>query len=245
MNYPLAEAILGFVGGSALDERLLRSHNEYAKTQRLDGPGFAGRLGEVLGAYHPATRFAQLNLLDSHDTPRLASLLRDDPRAVDLSVLLQATLPGAPCIYYGDEIGLEGGLDPDNRRAFPWDRGAWDEERLGFTTAALRLRAAEPLLRHGELEVAGAADGWMAFDRFDPGDPGARLRIVVNAGDAPTEVPLGDVAPGSAGADGAGNVEVLELPSLPRTQVVEGDGRDGARVARVPGRSGAVLRVRG
>lgn len=235
MNYPLAEAIYGFVGGSALDEELIGSHHEYAKAERLDGPGFAARLAALLEAYAPATRFAQLNLLDSHDTPRLGSLLRDDEPAVELAVLLQATLPGAPCIYYGDEIGLGGGLDPDNRRAFPWDQRAdWNESRRAFITAALALRQREPLLRRGELRVVAAEAGWLAFDRtLEAGSE--RLRIVVNAGEESAAVPLLD------GPTSPSRIELLELPSSRAELQVEVSG---ASELRVPPRSGAILRLR-
>ena len=64
---------------------------------------------------------AQLNLLGSHDTPRARTLCGGDMDAVRLAMLLQMTLPGAPCVYYGDEIGMEGLMDPDCRRAFPSD----------------------------------------------------------------------------------------------------------------------------
>ncbi len=94
MNYPLAEAIIGYVGGRSLNEPLLRSHHEYGQTERLDGAGFGHRLGELLAAYAPETNAVQLNLLDSHDSPRVFSLLGGDREAMELAVLLQATLPG-------------------------------------------------------------------------------------------------------------------------------------------------------
>src|SRR6266705_3531697 len=109
MNYPLAEAIIGFVGGRSLNEPLLRTHHEYARVTRLDGPAFAARLGELLSDYDPATTAVQLNLLGSHDTPRVLSLLGGDVEAMELAVLLQGTLPGAPCVFYGDEVGITGG----------------------------------------------------------------------------------------------------------------------------------------
>ena len=72
-----------------------------------------------------------------------------DRAAYHLAVLLQATLPGAPCVYYGDEIGLEGGNDPDCRRAFPWDEAGWDAVGLAWTRAGLRARHAPGPPRRG------------------------------------------------------------------------------------------------
>ena len=108
MNYPLAKAIIGYVGGRSLNEALLRTHHEYGHVTRLDGAGFAERLSELLAAYAPETNAVQLNLLGSHDTPRVRSVLGGDREAIELATLLQATLPGAPCIYYGDEVGVDG-----------------------------------------------------------------------------------------------------------------------------------------
>jgi cyclomaltodextrinase / maltogenic alpha-amylase / neopullulanase len=229
MNYPLAEAILGFVGGASINEPLLRSHHEYGQTERTDGPGFAARLGELLGAYDPDVTAVQLNLMDSHDTPRLASLLGGDRAAIELAMLLQATLPGAPCLYYGGEIGLRGGLDPDCRRAFPWDESRWDHELLAFTRAAFGLRRAEPLLRHGTVEIAGADADWVAIERADPDDPSTALIVAINAGT--------DAA--SIGLDGASRIEPLHLADRPLPLVAtDGDAR-----LEVAPRSGAVVRV--
>src|SRR6266481_2596612 len=72
MNYPLAEAILGFAGGSGLDLDVVRSHHEYAEhVRRLDGPSLLSRILELSAAYDPSIVASQLNLLGSHDAPRL------------------------------------------------------------------------------------------------------------------------------------------------------------------------------
>src|SRR6476646_2550039 len=127
MDYPLAEAILGFAGGAHVDLGVIGAHREYgANVHAIDGPAFAARLGELLTAYDPDVVAGQLNLLGSHDTPRVRSILGGDPDAVRLAPLLQLTLPGAPCLYYGDEVGLTGGNDPGCRGAFPWDESRWD-----------------------------------------------------------------------------------------------------------------------
>jgi cyclomaltodextrinase len=85
----------------------------------------------------------QLNLLDSHDTPRILSICSGDTASVKIAMLAQMMLPGAPCIYYGDEIGMTGAFDPDCRRTFPWDRPeAWDRDLLAYVSAAVALRHA-------------------------------------------------------------------------------------------------------
>ncbi|HSK53127.1 MAG TPA: glycoside hydrolase family 13 protein, partial [Clostridia bacterium] len=102
MNYPLAEAIMSFVGGERIDLALVRNHHEYGATVvPTDARGFAARLVELDRAYDPAVVAVQLNLLGSHDAPRVRSVLGGDVAAVRLAMLIQASLPGAPCVYYG------------------------------------------------------------------------------------------------------------------------------------------------
>jgi neopullulanase len=232
MNYPLAEAIIGFVAGGSLNESLLRTHHEYGRVARLDGAAFADRLVSLLEAYDPDVTAVQLNLLSSHDAPRVLSILGGDRRALELAVLLQATLPGAPCTYYGDEIGLTGGIDPDNRRAFPWDETRWDGELLAWTRHAFALRGAEPLLRGaGGTGVVSTEGQAVAFERAN-GD--GRLAIAINAGaEAIALVVARNAAPGRI-------AEAL-LANAPLTVPAVTGGGD--LVIEVPARSGVVVRV--
>ncbi|MFI5226058.1 MAG: alpha-amylase family glycosyl hydrolase, partial [Candidatus Limnocylindrales bacterium] len=109
MNYPLGAAILGFAAGGRLDHAVVDAHDTYRRTvHRLDGPAFAGRLEHLMSVYDPAVTAVQLNLIGSHDAPRALTVLGGDRAALRLATLLQLTLPGAPCIYYGDELGMEG-----------------------------------------------------------------------------------------------------------------------------------------
>jgi cyclomaltodextrinase / maltogenic alpha-amylase / neopullulanase len=234
MNYPLAEAILSFVGAGHFDEPLLRAHHEYGPNVRaIDGPGFATRLRELMTAYDPKVIAVQLNLLDSHDTPRFHSLVRGDRASFRLATLLQATLPGAPCIYYGDEIGLEGGLDPDCRRSFPGDASAWDAELLAFVRAALALRRDNHALRRGSFRVAGASGAAVAFERVVDDD---RVVVALNAGDGTSSLDV-DV-PGAEGCR-------LEPQPLPGLAAASGASIAAAGRAQVQlaARSGAVFRL--
>ena len=143
------------------------------------------------------------------------------------------TLPGAPCIYYGDEMGLEGGLDPDCRRSFPWDESNWDGELLDAVRRLLAVRHAEPLLRHGGLGVVDAHDGAVAFERVDAN---GRLAVGLNAGLEATQLTLARRARAGASA------EVLYAGAsvgAPRPSV-EADGTLGIELA---GRSAIIVRV--
>jgi cyclomaltodextrinase len=234
MNYPLAEAIIGYVGGRALNEALLRSHHEYGRVVRLDGAQFAASIVGLLGAYAPETTAVQLNLLGSHDTPRALSLLGNDREALELAVLLQATLPGAPCVYYGDEVGIEGGIDPDSRRAFPWDETRWDHGLLEAVRDAFALRRAEPAFRSDVVEVTASAGDGIVFARRGPtGD----LAVALNTGNEAATLPL--LREGSAARTG-GSV-ILAMGRARSTPPSLGDA-DGRTTIALPPRSGAVVR---
>ena len=90
--------------------------------------------------------------------------------------------PGAPCIYYGDEIGLKGAHDPDCRRGFPWDDLRWNYNLLNYTKAVIALRKEYPPLRRGSYQRLYSEDRTYAFGRKHEGKT---LIVVINNGDAP------------------------------------------------------------
>jgi cyclomaltodextrinase len=105
--------------------------------------------------------YSTLNLLGSHDVPRILTILKVElahllePERTDLAVrqlkllsLWQISFPGVPCIYYGDEAGLEGGDDPDNRRTYPW--GKEHKALLAWYRNITRLRCTYDVLRTGD-----------------------------------------------------------------------------------------------
>jgi neopullulanase len=236
MNYPLAEAIIGFAGGQKLDMDVVRAHHEYAGSVKpRDGAAFAGRLQELLGAYGPRTVAVQLNLLGSHDAPRLRTVLGGDPARVRLATLLQATLPGAPCLYYGDEVGLTGGIDPGCRGAFPWDASRWEPGLRDTVRTLFRLRLAEPALRDGPLAIVGATASAVAIER---GSGPARFVVVANPGEAPVRLALRFA---DAPAGHGGHLAPVQLPGL--GGVGEAPILDGLATLDVAPLAGAILRV--
>jgi len=235
MNYPLAQAILGYAAQDHLDEGVVRRHHEYGRTvRRRDGAEFGQELVRIMGLYDRAVTEVQLNLLDSHDSPRYRTMAGRDRASYHLAVLLQATLPGAPCTYYGDEVGVEGDTDPDCRRAFPWDEVAWDRDGLAWTRDAYAARHALPALRRGSFRIAGAEGDALAFIRGGDGG-GDPVLVVVNAGrEAAT---LAVHAPELAGAVLAD----VPLPDGPGDGATVAD--DGSASVIVGPRTGRILRA--
>ncbi|MBC8099951.1 MAG: alpha amylase N-terminal ig-like domain-containing protein, partial [Armatimonadetes bacterium] len=119
-------------------------------------------LAEYFAAYRTALPWAianqQLNLLGSHDTPRILSVVHGDVALAQVGVGLLMTYPGVPCIYYGDEIGMLGMRDPDNRRTMPWDESQWNHDLRAYYQRLIALRRGSHALQSGgyqQLEAAG------------------------------------------------------------------------------------------
>jgi glycosidase/sugar/nucleoside kinase (ribokinase family) len=221
-NYPLCFAIREFIGGARLD--LAHAHPDSMRAGGIDAAEYARRVAELLARHTPAHTRRQLNFVDGHDVARLSTLTGGDASSVALAALLLFTFPGAPCIYYGAEVGLEGGMPPDCRRGFP-AAARWRPEVLALHRRLITLRRAYPALRGGAYEPLVAIERTLAFLRRDDG---ATLLVAVNAGDAPARL-------------------VLDVPGAPR--LLEGDAgvavEDGRLAITLAARAGAVLELGG
>jgi cyclomaltodextrinase / maltogenic alpha-amylase / neopullulanase len=164
MNYPFTRLAHGFTVGHKLDQALVEPSG-YKYIEPVDASTLASRLERLLKLYPWEATLAQLNLLGSHDTPRLHNVANGDSSTIKLGTWLQMTLPGTPCIYYGDEIGLEGRHDPDCRRGMPWNENEWNHDLLGFMQSAVRLRRDTPALQYGTYRTLVARGMTFAFER--------------------------------------------------------------------------------
>ncbi|WP_090819771.1 alpha-glycosidase [Paenibacillus sp. yr247] len=163
MNYPFTNAVLDFV-----------------TTGKLDGAGFAHAVGSLLASYPQQANESAFNLLDSHDTPRLLNQCGEDKRRMKLAALLQFTFPGTPCIYYGDEVGMSGGVDPDCRLCMEWDASLQDRDLFEFYRGLITLRKRYEALRTGALRFlyAKPGDARLVLERVNENE---HLLIFVNA----------------------------------------------------------------
>lgn len=178
MNYPLTRAILGFA--AAAIDTTEASRSGYRELPIIDAPDFMNAARTLFSRYREETVFAQLNLLGSHDTPRVRTLLCEDDQALRMAYLLLLTLPGTPCIYYGDEIGLRGGHDPYCRATIPWDSPLeWDHQLRDYLRRLIALRRERPALRHGRFEPLHAEGPLLAYGRRTEGES---LLVVANRG---------------------------------------------------------------
>ncbi|WP_051117135.1 maltodextrin glucosidase, partial [Vibrio campbellii] len=111
-----------------------------------------------------ANQLSQLNQLDSHDTARFLTLLNGDKEKMRLALGLLMTYVGTPCLYYGSEVGLEGGQDPDNRRCFPWEQ-VEASEWLSIYQRWIGIRKQYKALQAGSLQWLYCDEQVMVFVR--------------------------------------------------------------------------------
>lgn len=187
MNYPFQNAVL-----------------DYISTGNADG--FCDRILTVLSHYPKPVVDVLMNSIGTHDTARAITALAGEPcggrgrdwqnehcflpperRAygvtlLKLAAVLQFTLPGVPCIYYGDEIGMEGYGDPFNRRYYDWAHG--DEELRGWYRALGKLRRDHPVLRDGAFVELSSGMGCVAYAR-EKGEQ--KLVVIVNRNNSPMD----------------------------------------------------------
>ncbi|MHA1612810.1 MAG: alpha amylase N-terminal ig-like domain-containing protein [Promethearchaeota archaeon] len=95
----------------------------------------------------------QINLLDSHDVPRFFSLVKENEALMRLAVTILFTYPGIPMIYYGDEIGLTGLNDPQNRLPMEWREELWNQSLFHWYRRLIRIRKDSQALRNGSFQL--------------------------------------------------------------------------------------------
>jgi glycosidase len=180
MNYRLRDAVVGFLAPQAFDSK------GFADSGRILLPSeVAARLESIREDYPDAAYYSLMNLLDSHDTERIrwtltpgtdtaadkelnAANVAEGKQRQRLASLIQFTVPGAPTVYYGDEVGLTGDDDPDDRRTMPaFDSSSTDKKLFVHYLSLNLLRKTQDVLVHGDLNVLLADDaaGLLAYGR--------------------------------------------------------------------------------
>jgi len=164
MNYLFAAPTIAFAAGDRVDLAQLEGRSYYPYPA-LFAKEYGAQIQKVLDLYPWQIQLTQLNLLASHDTARLLTIARGDKASVELATLLLLTFPGAPSIYYGDEVGLPGALDPDSRRGFPLE-AQWELDVLDYHKQLIALRHKYPALRTGSYHILFAEGTVYVFARI-------------------------------------------------------------------------------
>ncbi|WP_013320735.1 glycoside hydrolase family 13 protein [Gloeothece verrucosa] len=163
MNYPFAEATIAFVAGDRVLKEYYQSQ-DFKPYPALSAATYGEKMQQLLSRYPWDIQLTQLNLFNSHDTARVLTTSGKDKSSIKLITFLMFTFPGAPSIYYGDEVGLEGGKDPDCRRTFPKEEN-WDLEVLKYHKEIIAIRHQYAALRTGDYQIVYADDTVYVFSR--------------------------------------------------------------------------------
>jgi glycosidase len=198
MNYRFRNAVMGYFG--KVDDKGFPDDNQALQNPSL----FARKLNAVREDYPDATYYTLMNLLDSHDTQRILWSLTPGDRnreakefnaanlalgkdMLALAAVVQMTTPGAPTVYYGDELGMTGGHDPGSRGGMPWDRAKWDRDLFEFVKQIIRLRKAQPVLRRGQYRALMAEGESFAYERVYEGQ---RIVVAFNTATHPADITI-------------------------------------------------------
>lgn len=189
MNYVFSRNAMGFFGAETLrTEERPGGFDLMPLTARQ----FARRVDHMVSIHHPEITQAQMNMLDSHDTARILWMYREDESALRLSLLFQMVMPGTPCIYYGTEIGMTGGPEPESRGAFPWEQAEqWNHDLLEFSKAVVALRHRYAALSVGTYRTLLHDHGHFAMRRDFEGE---LVVVIFNTAHAAEEITV-ELAP--------------------------------------------------
>lgn len=159
MGYPFRDNIVSFLKGNITSKEL---NNKFM----------------TIKENYPKESFkANLNLISSHDVARIKTELNYDEAMVKLAVATQMTFEGIPYIYYGDEAGLCGGTDPDNRKTYPWKNE--DEDMIEFYKESINTRKKYNVLINGDTEFIDTNDDDVfGYIRFN--DKCEKILILIN-----------------------------------------------------------------
>lgn len=179
MGYPFRENLIQFLKGNINSRQL---NNKYME----------------LKENYPKEAFkSNLNLIGTHDVTRIKTELNCDKDLVKLAVATQMTFEGVPYIYYGDEAGLEGKTDPDNRRAYPWKYE--DEDMVEFYRNIINTRSRNKALSLGDTQFIDSKNedifGFLRIEEDEKGE-GEKVLVLFNRSDKRQRVVLeieGDV----------------------------------------------------
>jgi len=166
--------------------------------RKTDLKNFSDRLAHLLTMYPENVGRVLLNQIDSHDVPRAKTQASNNVKWLKMAILFQFTFTGMPCIYYGSELGMEGGSDPDNRRTVDWNEDSWDDDLFSFYRRVTEWRKKDERLRRGTFRIV-PDDSLFVYERTLDG---RILRIAINNTERPVRFDF-NTDPRFAGVSGA------------------------------------------
>lgn len=165
---------------SGINHRLYNHLIKWIAKKECKANDFANYLSSLRGLTHQNAYHTLWNYIDSHDTQRFISFTNDF-KDQKLAAAITLTLPGSPIIFYGDEVGLKGGNEPDNHRGMLWEE-AQNKELLNFYQKLIHLRHEYKSLKCGDFKLIDSYNRYnvIVFSRFNEEE---ELIIIINASD--------------------------------------------------------------
>lgn len=163
MNYPFTNSAIDFLAKDSISAQ-----------------DFVDSIVKVLHMYPKNVNEVVFNLLDSHDTPRILTLANGNRDRVKLLYLFQLSFIGSPCIYYGDEIGMDGGQDPGCRSCMEWDEKKQDRDLFEYVRSLLKWRRTEPVFgNHADIRFIDVNNekNYIIYEKFNQD---TCLRFIIN-----------------------------------------------------------------
>ncbi len=145
--------------------KLLEAVTEYLAKENWDAATFWHSVRAHWYSYPMDANYGSYTLISSHDRPRFLTQCGGEIDRLRLAMAFQFAFPGPPAIYYGDEVGLEGGEDPDNRRCLPWDESHWNQGLMAEVRELIQLRKQHDALRRGTIRSIRTQGRFFLFER--------------------------------------------------------------------------------
>ena len=139
----------------------------FKDVNRINAQEFSYKINEILVRYPRNVAGQMFNLIDSHDTMRILHRANQNKDIVKLAYLFLFSFCGSPAIFYGDEIGLDGGKDPDNRRCMIWDETKQDKELFAFFQWLISLRKSFPSLKNIDIKWLYTENNLLVYQKDD------------------------------------------------------------------------------
>lgn len=223
MNYPFLFAVWDFVGvgGSAKPSKLAQT------------------LQTIYNWYPPQVDLNMMNLIDSHDTARILTQCGGNEKLRNIAAAIEFAWPGVPTVYYGDEIGMPGGKDPDNRNPMNWSKATSANPTLAYYRTLIAARRSSPELQEGWPVVLAADDSSQTF-AFARVYAGKAAYCLVNRSDRPTSIQIKvptntagqvitNLTTGQAEGPGPGGMLSITVPAMSATILLPKSEADAAR----------------
>jgi len=169
--------LLGEQEDAVMNYQLLQLCVDHFALNKISATDFMQQMCKVTMCYTRQVNEVNFNLIESHDTARFMTLCEGNTKKLMLAATLLLTFVGTPCIYYGMEVGIEGGEDPDCRRTFNWDNSSWNSELFQYIKKLIHIRKEHDALQKGDIRWVENGNNVVIYERVLPSQ---KIIVILN-----------------------------------------------------------------